>query len=360
MVPGDLEAAAATVDDADRLNPARGYLALARRRPQPHRHCPPVPHQLADRTSVAPPLPCRGAHRIGGPATVGVTYRPQPVHRRAHPVSDHRAGACRNDLLEHAVDGGLGRHRAVAGAPSLACGRCQAASPQDLRAQPRPAVHREGQQRRRALPAPTRQRAGALGRRRDRSRLTARHVRCPGSASPPGRPHRSPSGGPTLSPHPTEPSHGQQRHQVEASTADRPAQPIEQPRRACACPTIYPTFFWRYPRIEPDAAGRRRTQARRPAGWQEAARRPRSGAREGRVRRRSWTAADTRGRRQIQSDDPIDSMLTENEDQAANGHRVRSPMLARIISSPTRWAYPPNRSRCRRPSPPPACHVSTT
>ena len=74
----------------------------------------------------------------------------------------------------------------------------------------------------------------------------------------------------------------------------------------------------------PDAPGQRRTLARRPSGWREAARRPRSGAREEGVRRRGRTAADTRGRREIQSGDPIGSTLAETEEEAANGHR-RSP-----------------------------------
>ena len=49
----------------------------------------------------------------------------------------------------------------------LAGCRRQAASAQDLQAEPGPAVRREGHRRGRALPQPTRQRIGALGRRED-------------------------------------------------------------------------------------------------------------------------------------------------------------------------------------------------
>ena len=59
------------------------------------------------------------------------------------------------------------RRHAVAGAAGLAGRRPQAASAQDLQAQSGSAVRRESHRRRRALPQPARQRAGALGRRED-------------------------------------------------------------------------------------------------------------------------------------------------------------------------------------------------
>ena len=47
-------------------------------------------YQSVDRASVAPALPRRGPRRAGGPRAVGTTDGPQPAHRRAHPVPEHR------------------------------------------------------------------------------------------------------------------------------------------------------------------------------------------------------------------------------------------------------------------------------
>ena len=165
--PGDLEGVAATVVHAERTDAASTHPAVARRGPQPHRDGPRAARQPGDRTPLAPPLPCRRARRTGGPAALRSTYRSRPAHRRAHPVPDHRAGARRGNPLEHPVDGAPRQRHAVAGAAGLAGRRCQAASAQDVQAQPGPAVRREGHRRRRALPRPARQRAGALGRRED-------------------------------------------------------------------------------------------------------------------------------------------------------------------------------------------------
>ena len=107
--PRDLETVAPTVDHAERSDPASTYPARARRGPQPHRNCPPVAHQPGHRAPVAPPLPRRRARRLGRSPAVGAADGHRPAHRRAHPVSDHRAGARRGDPLEHAADGALRR-----------------------------------------------------------------------------------------------------------------------------------------------------------------------------------------------------------------------------------------------------------
>ncbi len=73
-------------------------------------------HQPGDRAPVVPPLPGRGARRIGGPPAIGATYGAQPASRRAHPAADHRAGTCRGNPLEHAADGAL--------PPASRSGRC--------------------------------------------------------------------------------------------------------------------------------------------------------------------------------------------------------------------------------------------
>ena len=69
--PGDLETVAATVDDAERSDPAGAHPALVRRGPEPHGNCSTVAHQPGDCAPVAPPLPRRWARRIGGPAALG-------------------------------------------------------------------------------------------------------------------------------------------------------------------------------------------------------------------------------------------------------------------------------------------------
>ena len=107
---------AATVDVAERSDPAGAHPALARRGSQP-------PRKLLDCCTSAGRLCTFGTvatapmvRRIGGPAALGDGRRCSPPDRRAHSVSDHRTGARRGNALEHPADGALRRRYAMAGA----------------------------------------------------------------------------------------------------------------------------------------------------------------------------------------------------------------------------------------------------
>ena len=95
-------------------------------------------------------------------AAAGQAARDQRRGRGAGDREDARRAAARRDALVDAFDGGRDRDEPERGEPDLARLRAEAAPDRDVQALSRPAVHRQGAGRRRAVSQPARGRGRAL------------------------------------------------------------------------------------------------------------------------------------------------------------------------------------------------------